>query len=198
MIGERTLHHIENNGVVAYPTSTLPGLACLPTAEGLDALFELKARPRNKPVSLGVLSLNQATALVHVDDKIRDMESHFPQGSLTFILPAHTPLDGRLGGAHVAVRCLAHPVARELVASVGPITATSANETGEPPLSTSQDAGIALGLDSFAILEGDCPGGVGSTILKFAHEIDGGSVVTVMREGVVPIHEVAEWWKNRN
>ena len=34
--------HVHNNGVVAYPTSTLPGLACLPTKDALDALFELK------------------------------------------------------------------------------------------------------------------------------------------------------------
>lgn len=198
MIGEQMLHHLQKNGIVAYPTSTLPGLACLPTPEGLDALFKLKGRPRDSPVSLGVLSLDQATDFVQVEDKVREMEAHFPKGSLTFILPAHTPLDDRLGGAYVAVRCLAHPVARELVASVGPITATSANETGESPMATSQDAGEALGLATFAILAGECPGGVGSTILKCTHGIDTGLVVTVMREGVVPAHEVAEWWKNHN
>ena len=45
--------HVHNNGVVAYPTSTLPGLACLPTKDALDALFELKRRSPDKPVSLG-------------------------------------------------------------------------------------------------------------------------------------------------
>ena len=63
MISPQLLHHVRNGGIVAYPTSTLPGLACLPEARSLDALFELKQRPSDKPVSLGVLSLEQATNL---------------------------------------------------------------------------------------------------------------------------------------
>ena len=198
MIGEPTLHHLRNNGVVAYPTSTLPGLACLPTAKGLDALFTLKNRSPDKPVSLGVLSLQQANTLVIVETKVIEMEAFFPKGGLTFILPARTPLDERLGGSFVAVRCLAHPIARELVSAVGPITATSANESGEQPQLTSEDAGVELGLKPHAILEGDCPGGLGSTIIKVTDGGDAGPVVTVMREGIVPTHEVVEWWKNRN
>jgi tRNA A37 threonylcarbamoyladenosine synthetase subunit TsaC/SUA5/YrdC len=50
----------------------------------------------------------------------------------------------------------------------------------------------------YAILEGDCPGGLGSTIIKVTDGGDAGRVVTVMREGIVPRHEVVEWWKNRN
>ncbi|WP_438995568.1 L-threonylcarbamoyladenylate synthase [Poseidonia sp.] len=198
MIGEPTLHHLRNNGVVAYPTSTLPGLACLPTAKGLDALFTLKNRSPDKPVSLGVLSLEQANTLVIVETEVIEMEAFFPKGGLTFILPARTPLDERLGGSFVAVRCLAHPIARELVSAVGPITATSANESGEQPQLTSEDAGVELGLKPHAILEGDCPGGLGSTIIKVTDGGDAGPVVTVMREGIVPTHEVVEWWKNRN
>lgn len=198
MIGEPTLHHLRNNGVVAYPTSTLPGLACLPTAKGLDALFTLKNRSPDKPVSLGVLSLEQANTLVIVETEVIEMEAFFPKGGLTFILPARTPLDERLGGSFVAVRCLAHPIARELVSAVGPITATSANESGEQPQLTSEDAGVELGLKPHAILEGDCPGGLGSTIIKVTDGGDAGPVVTVMREGIVPRHEVVEWWKNRN
>ena len=198
MIDEPTLHHLRNNGVVAYPTSTLPGLACLPTAEGLDALFTLKNRSPDKPVSLGVLSLEQANTLVIVETKVIEMEAFFPKGGLTFILPARTTLDERLGGLFVAVRCLAHPIARELVSAVGPITATSANESGEQPQLTSEDAGVELGLKPHAILEGDCPGGLGSTIIKVTDGGDAGPVVTVMREGIVPTHEVVEWWKNRN
>ena len=198
MIGEQTLDHLRNNGVVAYPTSTLPGLACLPTAGGLDALFALKNRPSDKPVSLGVLSLEQATTLVHVDKEVIEMEAFFQKGGLTFILPARTPLDERLGGSFVAVRCLANPAARELVTAVGPITATSANESGDEPQLSSQDAGAELGLLPYAIIEGDCPGGLGSTIIKVTDGGDAGPVVTVMREGIVPTHEVVEWWKNRN
>jgi L-threonylcarbamoyladenylate synthase len=195
MISSQLLHYVRNGGVVAYPTSTLPGLACLPEARSLDALFNLKQRPSDKPVSLGVLSLEQATDLVHVPEKIQLLEAAFPKGGFTFILDAVEPLDVRLGGERVAVRCLAHPTARLLVETFGPITATSANESGEIPASTAEEAGASLGLAAHAILSGACPGGVGSTILKVV-EGDDGVEVTVMREGVVPTHSVVQWWKN--
>jgi L-threonylcarbamoyladenylate synthase len=195
MISSQLLQHVRNGGVVAYPTSTLPGLACLPDARALDALFNLKQRSSDKPVSLGVLSLEQATDLVHVPEKVRQLEAAFPKGGFTFILDAIEPLDHRLGGERVAVRCLAHPTARLLVETFGPITATSANESGEIPASTAEEAGTSLGLAAHAILSGACPGGVGSTILNVV-EGDDGVEVTVMREGVVPTHSVVQWWKN--
>ena len=195
MLSSELIAHVNDGGVVAYPTSTLPGLACLPVESSLDALFELKQRPADKPVSLGVLSLDQAASLVQVPEKIRALEASFPQGVFTFILDALTPLDVRLGGSRVAVRCLAHPTARTLVEAFGPITATSANESGEPPEATAEAAGASLGLPNHAILAGDCPGGVGSTILSVTEGRDGVEV-TVMREGIVPTHSVVQWWKN--
>ena len=195
MLSSELIAHVNDGGVVAYPTSTLPGLACLPVESSLDTLFELKQRPADKPVSLGVLSLDQAASLVQVPGKIRALEASFPQGVFTFILDAVTPLDVRLGGSRVAVRCLAHPTARKLVEAFGPITATSANESGEPPEATAEAAGASLGLPNHAILAGDCPGGVGSTILSVTEGRDGVEV-TVMREGIVPTHSVVQWWKN--
>ena len=195
MLSADLIAHVKENGVVAYPTSTLPGLACLPTEASLDALFELKQRSADKPVSLGVLSLDQATSLVTVPEKVRALEAAFPTGVFTFILDAVEPLDPRLGGERVAVRCLAHPSARALVEAFGPITATSANESGETPANTAEAAGAALGLPDHAVLSGDCPGGVGSTILNVTEGSDGVEV-TVMREGIVPAHSVVQWWKN--
>lgn len=197
MIHDALVEHLHGNGVVAYPTSTLPGLACLPTKEALDALFELKQRPASKPVSLGVLSLDQAAALVNVPEKVRHLEAAFPKGGFTFVLDAHAALDPRLGGSRVAVRCLAHPVARALVEAVGPITATSANESGETPADSAQEAGRGLGLPEHAILSGMCPGGNGSTFVNVTSD-EHGVEVTVMREGVVPSDSVVEWWKSHS
>ena len=195
MLSKETAQHLSNGGVVAYPTSTLPGLACLPTSDALDALFALKQRSADKPVSLGVLSLEQAENLVVVPEKVRRLEAVFPRGGFTFILDAVNPLDARLGGHRVAVRCLAHPIARQLVETFGPITATSANESGEIPEATAEEAGAILGLPAHAVLPGDCPGGKGSTILNVTQG-EQGVEVTVMREGIIPTRSVVQWWKN--
>jgi len=190
MIDDALIQHLRNNGVVAYPTSTLPGLGALPTKEGLDALFKLKRRSADKPVSLGVLSLNQANDFVHVSAFVQKMEKHFPKGSITFVLKALREFDTRLGGWWVAVRCFSNQIARQLVEQVGPITATSANEAGEVPESTAEDAGRILRLPSYAILPGSCPGGEGSTFVKVDGDDDS---VTVLREGILSKEEILNW-----
>ena len=194
-IPEAVLDTLRANGVVAYPTSTLPGLATLPNATALDALYALKQRSANQPVSLGVASLQQAKALVDVPDFAQCLLEGFERGALTLILDAHIPLDPRLGGTRVAVRVFAHPSAIALAEAIGPVTATSANIAGEPPLQEAEAAGAHLGLMSSAIVPGMCSGGMGSTFVSIekAHDSPSGFSVSIMREGVIPTNDVETW-----
>ena len=186
---------LQSNGIVAYPTSTLPGLATLPTTEALDALFALKQRDTSQPVSLGVASLQQAELLVEVPEFAHRLLADFERGSLTLILDAHAPLDSRLGGQRVAVRVFSHPTAIALAQTVGPVTATSANIAGTPPLPDAELAGLELGIPPRAILSGVCPGGEGSTLLSLEKSDTSptGFSVSIMREGVIPQSDVASW-----
>lgn len=186
---------LRTNGVVAYPTSTLPGLATLPTSESLDRLFALKQRRSDQPVSLGVASLEQAELLVEVPAFAYRLLEGFDRGALTLILDAHAPLDARLGGSRVAVRVFAHPTAIALAETVGPVTATSANVAGVAPLDEAYAAGRELGLQSSAILPGKCPGGNGSTLVSVVKspEKPSGFSVSIMREGVIPTNDVDAW-----
>ena len=76
MIPAETQSVLHSNGVVVYPTSTLPGLATLPNKEGLDNLFALKQRQADQPVSLGVASLDQATLFVEVTQFAHRLLAH--------------------------------------------------------------------------------------------------------------------------
>ena len=181
---------------VVYPTSTLPGLGARPTAQGLNAVFALKARDDQKPVSLAVRNLQQAEALVEIPDMAYALVEAFPPGSLSLILPARKAQDARLGGNAIAVRCVVHPVALALVDAVGPITATSANPSGEDPALDTQVCAERLGLPSEAAALGTCPGGSGSTFLLLEpHE--GAVEVSVIRAGVVPSTDVMAWVTSR-
>jgi len=188
---------LEDGGVVAYPTSTLPGLGCLPTKKGLDTLFDIKKRPVNQPVSLGVASIKQAEKIVNIPQFAISLLNDFPLGSLTLILDAKETLDSRLGGERVAVRVFADAVAKKLAEVVGPITATSANPSGVVPSSNVALAAQSLNLEKISILDGDCPGGDGSTILSIEKNrvTNAGFSVTIMREGVVPQADVVSWMR---
>ena len=48
LISEELIDNLVNHGVVVYPTTTLPGLGCLPNKTALDNLFQLKQRPKKK------------------------------------------------------------------------------------------------------------------------------------------------------
>lgn len=195
MIPPSIIESLNSGGVVAYPTSTQPGLASLPTKEGLDSLFALKQRPNHMPVSLGVVSIEQARQFVEFPIMAEKLLSAFEQGAITVILPALQIFDQRIGGENIAIRILSHPLARKLVESVGVITATSANQSGELPEKDSTSAGLKLGLSEKSILAGMCGNEIPSTIIRF--EEDGsqsnGFSVTVMREGVIPREDVMLW-----
>ena len=194
-ISDELCQLLNEGGVVAYPTSTLPGLGCLPTKKGLDNLFRIKNRSYDQPVSLGVASLSQASELVDIPKFAISLLDDFPLGSITLILDANDTLDSRLGGDRVAVRVFADPVAKKLAEVVGPITATSANPSGIQPNNNVSLAAQTLNLRKISILEGDCPGGKGSTILSLEKNSleKGGFSVTIMREGVVPRADVMSW-----
>ena len=111
-------------------------------------------------------------------------------------MPSKTTQDARIGGDSIAIRVFDHPIARQLAETVGPVTATSANEAGQEPALTVRGAAEELGLEEVAILDGHRVTGPGSTFVKFDFD-NTDSLVTVIREGVVPTHDVVCWWKNR-
>ena len=186
--------HLRLGGLVVYPTSTLPGLGCLPTKVGLDNLYSTKSRPDNMPVSLGVSSLEQVSHLVIIPSFLKELLETFTKGGITTILPAIKTLDERLGGNQVAIRVFSHPDAISLVDEVGVITATSANESGTEAECSTEIAAERLGVTKF--IPGICPNGLGSTFIRLEKSDDEkrGWRLTIMREGVVPQPDVIRWW----
>jgi len=188
--------HLESGGLIVYPTSTLPGLGCLPIAIGLDNLYSTKNRPETMPVSLGVSSMSQAKSMVEIPDFLEDFLSSFIKGGITTILPALETVDSRLGGDNVAIRVFSHPAAISLAEEYGPITATSANESGIEPECNTELAAQILDIEHF--VPGICPNGLGSTFvsLEKSDAEKRGWRLTVIREGVVPRADVMRWWTN--
>jgi len=186
---------------VVYPTTTQPALGCLPERTCLDRLYRLKGRASDTPVSIGVANLTQAETLVEVPDGVRELLSNFPEGSLTVVLRAHNTLDSRLGGDSIAIRVVAHPLAKRLLEATGPLTATSANRSGEPPVTDCDKAALLLSDDGDTIgcVSGACPGGSPSTLIVWYSVCDSTESmdIEVLREGVVSELEVRSWLKKR-
>ena len=180
-------------GIVAYPTDTFYGLAVDPrSATAVQALFDLKGRDARVAMPLLAASFDQVeSAFGAIDDASRRLAQTFWPGPLSLILNAPVLI---VAGVHgglgtVAVRVPAHPVARALAAELAfPVTATSANRSGEPPASAAGDLGI-VGTDPrvMVIDSGDTPGGRPSTI------VDARSTPpTLVRDGAIAWTRVLE------
>lgn len=147
---------LQNDAVIAYPTETVYGLGVNPFSEtALDALFQVKARERDKPVLLIVDTFAQIeNYIAHVSDAAMLCMKKFWPGPLSLVLPAVSGVHDCLTDSQgrICVRCPDHPVARQLCRLWGgAITSTSANLSGRPPACCATDAalpGVTLVLDA--------------------------------------------------
>ncbi len=177
---------IRGGGLVVFPTRCLYGLgADAFNAAAVAAVFALKARPPDMPVSVLVESMDRLSAVIaDLPDMARQLMDRFWPGGLTLVLPAAAGLPPALtaGTGTIGVRLPAHPVAAALVAAAGgPITATSANRSGRPGCHDPSrlDPSIRNGVD--IILDaGMLETGAGSTVLDFSSPRP-----RLLREGVV-------------
>ena len=154
---------------MAFPTDTLYGLAVDATsADAVAALFELKGRGADSALPFVAASRRQVEQWCGLSDQDARLADAFWPGPLALIRPAPAAV---VAGAHaglgtVAVRVPDHPIARALAEAWGaPVTATSANRSGDRPAARVVDLGSLVSPRLLIIDGGDAPGGSPSTIV---------------------------------
>jgi L-threonylcarbamoyladenylate synthase len=150
--------------VVGLATDTVYGLAALPgDAAAMQRVFALKSRSDAKSVAVLVADAEQARSIG--GDALDRFAPWWP-GPLTVVVARRAGAVLHLGGdgTTVGVRCPDHDFVRRLARVVGPIAATSANESGQPPLPTAEAVAAAfpeLGL----VVDGGALLGAPSTVV---------------------------------
>jgi len=183
--------HIQNGGIVAYPTETVYGLGVDPRNEdALEALFALKGRPPDRPALLLIHTRNDLHDLASsIPDAAYDLMDRFWPGPLTLLLPARSGLSPYItsGADTVAVRQASPGVAHDLVALThGPITSTSANRTGAPPALSGTEAAQQFLEDNVLVLDGQCePEALPSTLVDTTS-----TELVVIRTGTISESEI--------
>src|SRR6186997_738809 len=123
--------------VVAFPTDTLYGLAANPfDPAGVASVFALKGRGADQPLPLIAADVDQVTRMATIDPIAMRLARAFWPGPLTLLLRSTAPLAAGVGSADglVGVRVPDSDIGRTLAGLAGfPVTATSANRSGEPP-----------------------------------------------------------------
>jgi L-threonylcarbamoyladenylate synthase len=159
---------LRRGGVVACPTETQMGLlADALSGEAVARVVAIKRRPAGEPIALIAPDLAAAERIVVLTPAaVALARAHWP-GPLTLValarpeLPAPLVLDGKVG-----VRVPGPSPALDLARAFGgPLTATSANRSGEPATVSAAETIAALGTDVDAVVPGRAPGGPPSTVV---------------------------------
>jgi L-threonylcarbamoyladenylate synthase len=159
---------LARGGVAAVPTETFYALAADPTSErGVSRIFEIKGRDDGKPLLVLFSSREQLEALgVAAHPDLVDRLFRLWPAPLSAVLPLRAPIAASRGSATLGVRMPAAYGVRELLDAVGPLTGTSANRSGEPPIAEPDELVRSLGAHLDLLVDGGTtPGGAPSTIV---------------------------------
>lgn len=133
------LDHLKQGKILLYPTETIWGLGVdAMNQKAVELLYRFKKRDPKKPVSLLVRNIRVAKKIALISASVEKLIELFCPGPVTFVLPLKKPSLSFInaGSNFIGIRFSSHPFSSLLAWSYkNPITSTSANWSGEKPIS---------------------------------------------------------------
>ena len=176
--------------IVAFPTETVYGIG-VPASkkEGLEKLYQIKGRDREKPFAYHIGDWDQLAFLNVVrSSAFRHLSKRFWPGPVTLVVSSGTE-------EKIGIRYPKSLPACTLIVSTGePFLATSANRSGEPSPKTAQEVLRTLGDQiDYVIDAGPCEIGVDSTVVDVSthppHILREGAELEAVRQAIRDIQE---------
>ncbi len=175
---------LNKHGIIAFPTETVMGLGVFyDDFEAYEKLNKVKQRREDKPYTMMLGDPKKITKYADVDHNARKLISAFMPGSVTLLLHAkeNVPSYVTHGTGVVGVRVPSLVDILDMLNQLGkPLLVPSANKAGEKPAFNSEEVKNIFGNEIDYVVEGECVGGVASTIIDLTTP-----EVKIIREGPV-------------
>ena len=190
MIAE-TQKVLKGGGVIAFPTDTFYGLGANPyNTKAVDKIYSIKGRDPEKPLLLLIDSILKLDDLAEEisEASAKLIESFWP-GPLTMLFkPKHT-IPKNITTGLIGIRQPGNLITRKILAGLNyPLTAPSANISGEDPTTTAEQVKDRLGNKVNLILDaGICRGGEPSTLVDTTK-----TPVRLVRAGAINFKSIQE------
>jgi len=180
---------LKTGSVIAYPTDTFYGLgADIYNKDAIDRIYSIKNRRSDKPIIILISDKKMLRHLIangqmsHIAERLTDT---FWPGPLTLVFNASDAVPALLTAntGKIGIRLPDNELCRLLIEELKhPITATSANISGEGSIDNPADVAKSLG-DTIDVLVdgGKTKGGCTSTVVDVTNDEP-----VVLREGVIP------------
>ena len=190
MIAE-TQKVLKGGGVIAFPTDTFFGLGANPyNTKAVDKIYSIKGRDPEKPLLLLIDSILKLDGLAEEisEASAKLIESFWP-GPLTMLFkPKHT-IPKNITTGLIGIRQPGNSITRKILAGLNyPLTAPSANISGEDPTTTAEQVKDRLGNKVNLILDaGICRGGEPSTLVDTTQ-----NPIRLVRAGAINFKSIQE------
>lgn len=183
---DQAVEFLSKGAVIAVPTDTVFGLvASVAFPSALKEIYRLKGRSHTQPLIVFTATEEEVREYVSIlpKDYQAIVERYWP-GPLTLVMQIKQgmlPAEAQTPQGRTGFRIPKHEVLLELLGRSGPLASTSANLSGQPPLTSREAIEGAFGTD-FPVLEAvETPAGSPSTIIEWT-----GERWKVLREGALP------------
>ena len=185
---DEAIKALYQGGIVAFPTETVYGLACLAIdASAAEQMYYIKGRDKAKPFTLMCANTAQVAQYCRLMGPDAAVLKAFTPGEITLLLRSrnNNPKCVDLGSGVTGVRIPAHETVRQLIERVGaPLLVTSANYSGSPALVHFEDVNRQFSGFASVIIKGECVSSTPSTVMDLVH-LDQEGLPVMLRQGKV-------------
>jgi L-threonylcarbamoyladenylate synthase len=186
---EEVANIIFAGGTVIFPTDTVYGIGCDPyNVAAVERIYGAKDRPASKPLSLHVATLAEFMEYAKPYREIMGVARRLMPGPVTIIIPKPSFIDHEVsaGLRTLGFRVPDDALCSQILERCGPLSATSANTSGQSPY---YGAGEweALPPADLLVENGLTKHQRDSTVIDMT-----GTQPVVLREGVVSVQRLTE------
>ena len=186
---QEIINTLMNGGILAFPTDTVFGLACMMDEKAMKKVYEAKGRDFDKPLPMMCSGLEMIETVAYVSDNARKIIDRFVPGPITLIFRKKENVEDYVtqGKDTIGIRVPDDEFILDLIDSLGkPIMVTSANISNEGSLLKWEDVYRSMNKRIDAIVCEDARGDRASTIVDVSEEIK------VLREGPISLKDIME------
>lgn len=180
---------LSKGDIVAFPTDTVFGLACVMDKEAIKKVYEAKGRDFNKPLPVMCNGLEMIKEIAYVDDISLKIINKFMPGALTIVFKKKDNVDSYItqGLDTIGIRVPNDEWILSLIENIGkPIMVTSANISNSGSLLSYLDVYDSMKNRIDGIVCEDARGQCSSTIIDVTGKLQ------ILRQGPITLTDIEE------
>ena len=189
MDSDKIIELLNRGGLLAMPTDTVFGLACMMDEKAIARVYEAKGRSFDKPLPMMCSSKKMISEVAKISEEAEKIIDRFMPGALTIVFAKKGTVADYItnGRKTIGIRMPDDDFILSLIEKLGkPLMVTSANISGNGSLIRWEDVLSAMDGKIEGIICEDARGDKASTIIDVSGDL------RLLREGPLSFNEIEE------